>query len=45
LPFADAVGEDCPVFYGLYNYTAITAGGSIGIQKKAKEINKLDVEE
>jgi histone deacetylase 1/2 len=28
--FADNVGDDCPVFDGLFDYCSISAGGSMG---------------
>ncbi len=28
--FADNVGDDCPVFEGLFEYCSISAGGSMG---------------
>lgn len=29
---ADNVGDDCPVFDGLFEYCSISAGGSMGMQ-------------
>jgi histone deacetylase 1/2 len=28
------VGEDCPVFDGLYEFCKISSGGSLGLQKR-----------
>lgn len=30
LNFTDNVGDDCPVFDGLFEYCSISAGGSMG---------------
>lgn len=34
-PLEDNVGDDCPVFDGLFDYCAISAGGSMGKLVKA----------
>jgi histone deacetylase 1/2 len=31
--FVDNVGDDCPVFDGLFDYCSISAGGSMGEQR------------
>lgn len=37
------VGEDCPVFEGLFEFCSISAGGSIGKKKKSiKSLIKLN---
>jgi hypothetical protein len=35
--FIDNVGDDCPVFDGLFDYCSISAGGSMGEQRSRIE--------
>lgn len=37
----DTAGDDCPVFDGLFDYCAISAGGSMGKRHPRRLTNRL----
>ena len=42
---ADNVGDDCPVFDGLFDYCSISAGGSMGERVAQTQLFSLKAEQ